>query len=136
MPFGAPAEVVGTPAFIAPECLNDRPLDQRVDLYALGALAYPLLLGSLERERAHVALLARDHGAFERSFAAMQTWFRTTQTPCLIQQCDLMLARAERPTRADLPTEVRAFEDLDGSTVIEVLQVAQKDASGSLRRRG
>ena len=39
-PFGLPTEVVGTPAFIAPECLAGEPLDQRVDLYAFGALAY------------------------------------------------------------------------------------------------
>lgn len=39
-PFGRPNEVVGTPAFIAPECLTTEPLDARADLYALGALAY------------------------------------------------------------------------------------------------
>jgi len=46
-PFGVPTEVVGTPPFIAPEWLFDRALavrvDQRADLYALGALAYWLL---------------------------------------------------------------------------------------------
>lgn len=38
--FGAPLEVIGTPAFIAPECLSDASLDGRTDLYALGALTY------------------------------------------------------------------------------------------------
>ena len=38
--FGIPTEIVGTPAFIAPECLQRAPLDQRTDLYSLGALAY------------------------------------------------------------------------------------------------
>lgn len=44
-PFGIPTEVVGTPPFIAPECLlnAERELDQRADLFALGALAYWLL---------------------------------------------------------------------------------------------
>lgn len=41
--FGRARELVGTPAFIAPECLSDAALDQRVDLYALGALAYWML---------------------------------------------------------------------------------------------
>ncbi|HEY6879657.1 MAG TPA: serine/threonine-protein kinase, partial [Polyangiales bacterium] len=43
--FGRPAEIAGTPAFIAPECLRDLELDQRTDIYALGALAYWTLSG-------------------------------------------------------------------------------------------
>jgi hypothetical protein len=42
-PFGTAARVVGTPPFVAPEVLNHQPLDQRSDLYALGALAYWLI---------------------------------------------------------------------------------------------
>ena len=42
-PFGRPSEIVGTPAFIAPECFDRDELDQRADLFALGALAYALL---------------------------------------------------------------------------------------------
>ncbi|MEY4510987.1 MAG: putative serine/threonine protein kinase [Pseudomonadota bacterium] len=38
--FGVPTEIVGTPAFIPPESLDGAALDQRTDLYALGALAY------------------------------------------------------------------------------------------------
>jgi RecA/RadA recombinase len=97
----------------------------------------PLLLGSLERDRAHVALLARDEEAFERSFAAMQAWFRATQTPCLIQQCDLMLARAVRAgvraAQADLLSVEPSFAEVDGSTVIDV---TQRDSSRRLRRPG
>jgi len=40
IPFGRPKELVGTPACIAPECLSDRELDHRIDLYSLGAVAY------------------------------------------------------------------------------------------------
>lgn len=39
-PFGYARELVGTPPFMAPECLSESELDQRSDLYALGALAY------------------------------------------------------------------------------------------------
>ncbi|MDB4986437.1 MAG: diguanylate cyclase, partial [Myxococcaceae bacterium] len=43
--FGPNKELVGTPPFIAPEVLRNASLDQRVDLFALGALAYWLITG-------------------------------------------------------------------------------------------
>ena len=43
--FGRIQYVVGTPPFIAPEVLRDGRVDQRTDLYALGATGYYLLSG-------------------------------------------------------------------------------------------
>jgi len=43
--FGRAADVVGTPACIAPEVLRRMPLDQRADLFALGTVAYYALTG-------------------------------------------------------------------------------------------
>jgi len=44
--FGINREIVGTPPFVAPEVLRAAPLDQRTDLFALGALAYWLVTGA------------------------------------------------------------------------------------------
>jgi serine/threonine protein kinase len=44
--FGPSNEVAGTPPFIPPEALRTRNLDQRSDLFSLGALAYWLVTGT------------------------------------------------------------------------------------------
>src|SRR5690349_4344221 len=43
--FGTARDVAGTAPFIAPEALHGQVLDQRTDLYSLGALGYWLLSG-------------------------------------------------------------------------------------------
>ena len=43
--FGRPDNIIGTPPYVAPEVLRQMPVDQRADLFALGALAYWALTG-------------------------------------------------------------------------------------------
>ena len=40
-----PGTVLGTPQYLAPEGLSDRPVDGRADLYAVGAVLYEMLAG-------------------------------------------------------------------------------------------
>jgi Protein kinase domain/AAA ATPase domain len=96
--FGRANEIAGTPAFIAPECLVDEPLDARTDIYALGALAYWTLSG-------RVAVRAQ-------SIAELQDAFELPVVPISQQVPDLperlgelihaMLShdRAQRPAHA------------------------------------
>ena len=61
MPFGKPREVVGTPAFMAPECLSGIELDPTADLYSLGAVAYFLVTGCPMRMVVSMTELAAAH---------------------------------------------------------------------------
>ena len=45
IPFGTPPNIIGTPPCVAPEALMGGALDQRSDLYSLGALAFYVLTG-------------------------------------------------------------------------------------------
>ncbi len=45
VPFGKAPNIAGTAPLVAPEAVRGDPLDQRTDLYSLGALAYSLLTG-------------------------------------------------------------------------------------------
>lgn len=51
--------MVGTPEYIAPEQLKDRPMDMRTDLYALGIMIYEMLTGHVpfEGESAEAILM-------------------------------------------------------------------------------
>jgi tetratricopeptide (TPR) repeat protein len=59
VPFGVPPNLTGTPPFIAPEALQGGPIDQRSDLYSLGALAYFVLTGRHAFPVSEVAALPR-----------------------------------------------------------------------------
>jgi serine/threonine-protein kinase len=59
--LSAAGSLVGTPQYIAPECLRGEKLDGRTDLYMLGAIAYFLLTGQTPFERKTLAETCAAH---------------------------------------------------------------------------
>jgi hypothetical protein len=88
--FGIPSDTVGTPPLIPPEALRHQSLDQRADLYGLGALGYWLLTS------AH-AYPARSLGELE------MCWERTPVPP------SSLVALLEQPDSEPVPAELDAL---------------------------
>lgn len=57
----AASDVLGTPAFIAPETLASEPIDGRCDLYALGILLWQMILGELPFPSKNQAVMMNSH---------------------------------------------------------------------------
>ena len=80
----------------------------------------PAALGGVHHALAFVAALAGDREGYERNSAAMATYFRATENPCLIQHSELLHAHAVRLGVATaVGGERHEAEDLDGATAME-----------------
>jgi serine/threonine-protein kinase len=53
--------ILGTPAYMAPECVLGEKAEARSDLYSLGVMTYELLLGRLPFDEKHAHLTAMAH---------------------------------------------------------------------------
>ncbi|HET8935887.1 MAG TPA: AAA family ATPase, partial [Polyangiales bacterium] len=119
--MGTCLQVVGTPAYCAPEAIDLQPLDARTDLYSLGATLYFALTGR--------------HAFAAKSFAQLRTlWDSQPPRPNDIVQelpaalgalvMDLLkLDMSERPANASEVMEQLAV--IEGKTVDEQLKVGQ-----------
>ena len=99
--FGSPTEVVGTPAFIAPECLSETPLDGRTDLYALGALAYWTLT---RRLAVRAYSLEELPDAWQKPIAPPSTY--APEVPRELDNLILALLQQDRAARPSSAAEV------------------------------
>lgn len=89
--FGTQRLAVGTPPCIPPEAFERRAMDQRADLFALGAVAYYLLTGR--------------HAYPARALSDLQLYWGST--PMLPSQCVQRLGRADlEPIPRELDTLV------------------------------
>ncbi|MBI5365938.1 MAG: SUMF1/EgtB/PvdO family nonheme iron enzyme [Planctomycetes bacterium] len=57
-----PGQVMGTPFYMSPEqCMGDRPIDQRSDLYAVGVTLYEMLTGKVPFHGSSAYVVMRQH---------------------------------------------------------------------------
>ena len=99
--FGVANQLAGTLPYLPPEALRSRLLDQRSDLYSLGALGYQLLTGQ--------------HAYPARSIAELeQHWAHGLRSPS---------ARAAGLARTDLPAIPESLDQL-----IEALRASEPEA--------
>jgi hypothetical protein len=120
-PLGATAKVIGTPAFIAPEALNHQPLDQRTDLYALGALAY-WLMTKRYAYRAHY--MAHLHDAWRTQPQPLSTL--NPAIPKVLNDLVMSLLSLDRMARPFCASEVvETLEACAGLARDDTLEVRQ-----------
>jgi hypothetical protein len=101
MGFGVASHIVGTPPCIPPEALRGAPLDQRADLYSLGATAYYLLTRS---HAYHVKTIAELASAWQR--AAPRPSQHTSGLPLALDELVLSLIHHDPLARPESAAEV------------------------------
>jgi tetratricopeptide (TPR) repeat protein len=122
--FGQSGSVIGTPPCVPPEAVDGKPIDQRLDLYALGCLGYYLLTG----QHAYPATDSRQLRAF---------WARTPAAPSAIRPAHGRDGAALPAIPPALDTLVMSLIALDpmvrpssAAAVIDSLDVITDGASG------
>ncbi len=93
--------VFGTPAYMAPEQARGEPLDARVDLYALGAMLYEMIVGEPLWRRSTIAQMVYCH-LFE---PAPTIRVRVPEVP---EELDALVARCLCKDRAMRPADTEA----------------------------
>jgi serine/threonine protein kinase len=92
--FTQPGTVIGTPQYMSPEhCTNER-LDERTDIYALGAAYYSLLVG-------HPPFDGDDPAMIMYAHCSAPVPDPSTVMPGLPAECSRIIARAMAKARSD-----------------------------------
>jgi hypothetical protein len=121
IPMGVAKQLVGTPSFIAPECLKSQPLDGQTDLFALGACLYYALSGRNAYPARGIEALAR---AWETPPPPLSRF--CADIPEALEafvESLLSIAPSGRPrTAADVYERLTSIADLPRSESLEVVR--------------
>jgi hypothetical protein len=121
IPMGVAKQLVGTPPFIAPECLQAQPLDGQTDLFALGACMYYALSGRNAYPARGVDSLAR---TWQKAPAPLSHFVPDIPDAleALVESL-LSIAPSGRPrTAADVYEQLTGIADLPRSESSEVVR--------------
>lgn len=127
--FGSNPVIVGTPPMIAPEVLAGGVLDQRVDLFALGALAYWMLTGMYPYPARELGEL---HPLWQLGIVPPSHY--VPEIPPVLDALVLWLLQLNPLARPESASEVIAQLELIGELPPEVLADTQRLAHSFLLR--
>jgi eukaryotic-like serine/threonine-protein kinase len=115
MTLTVPGQVIGTPAYMAPEQVRGEPVDGRADVYGLGAVLFRCLTGRAPFSGAHrVAILAK---------VVLESAPRVSELAAQVPAAlDDLIASMLAKQPSDRPA--------DGAAVVEALSVIEAGAPG------
>ncbi|MDB4986345.1 MAG: serine/threonine-protein kinase PksC, partial [Myxococcaceae bacterium] len=127
--FGPNPDLVGTPPFVPPEALRGEPLDQRSDLFALGALGYWLITGIHAFPARHLSDLERLHQstpALPSGLLSLLTKPGDEPVPAELDALLLALLRTDLTARpnstAELIDRLNAIAELEHEVAAQSVQ--------------
>jgi CheY-like chemotaxis protein len=115
-------DLLGTPAYMAPERLSNRPYDGRADVYAVGIMTYQMLTGQLPFIGADPMAIAMQH----MNAAPPPLRDHLPDLPAAVESVVMQaLAKnpAERPTAAEF---ARLFADAASGAGASIMTAAQR----------